>query len=63
MNTTALMGNWGVLKEKLKGKYANLTDNDLAYVKDREEEILGEIQRKTGASRDELDRFVTESCA
>lgn len=63
MNTTALMGSWGIIKSKLKQKYANLTDNDLAYVKDREHEMLGHIQEKTGASRDELERCVREACA
>ena len=58
-----LMNCWGVLKERLKLKYAQLTDNDLAYVKDCEEEILHRIAEKTGASRDELDQYVREACA
>lgn len=62
MNTTALMGSWGLIKDRLKQKYANLTDNDLAYIKDREDEMLGRIQEKTGASRDELERHVQEAC-
>jgi hypothetical protein len=58
-----LMNCWGVLKERLKQKYAQLTDNDLAYMKDCEEEILHRIAEKTGASRDELDQYVREACA
>jgi uncharacterized protein YjbJ (UPF0337 family) len=63
MNTPTLMGRWGLVKEKLKQRFANLTENDLAYVKDREHEVLGHIQEKTGASRDELDQCVREACA
>lgn len=64
MNTTALMGRWGAVKAKLKEKYGHhLTDNDLAYIKDREEQVLGHIQEKTGASREELERYVNEACA
>ena len=55
------MNHWGVIKERLKQKYAHLTDNDLAYVKDREEEILHHIAEKTGATRDELDQHVREA--
>lgn len=61
MNTTALMGNWGVVKERLKQKFAHLSDNDLAYIKDREAEVLTHIREKTGISEEELERFVSEA--
>lgn len=61
MNT--LSENWGAIKERLKQKYAHLTDNDLAYIKDREDETLHRIAAKTGVSRDELDQDVREACA
>jgi len=61
MNT--LTDHWGLIKERLKQKYAHLTDNDLAYIKDREEEILRQIAEKTGTSREELDQEVREACA
>ena len=61
MNT--MSNHWGVIKERLKQKYALLTDNDLAYIKDREEEILHHIAVKTGVSRDELDQHVREATA
>jgi hypothetical protein len=57
-----LSQHWGAIKERLKQKYAHLTDNDLAYIKDREEEILRRIAEKTGAPRDELDQYVREAC-
>lgn len=62
MNTTKLKGNWNVAKGKLKQKYGNLTDNDLTFLEGREDEMLGRIQQKTGASRDELDRYLRDEC-
>ena len=61
MNTMST--HWGVIKERLKQKYSLLTDNDLAYVKDREEEMLHRIAVKLGVSRDELDQHVREASA
>ena len=60
MNT--MTEHWGAIKERLKQKYAHLSDNDLAYIKDREEEILLRIAEKTGATRDELEQHVREAC-
>ena len=61
MNTMST--HWGVIKERLKQKYSLLTDNDLAYVKDREDEMLHRIAVKIGVSRDELDQHVREASA
>lgn len=62
MNTTTLKGDWNIVKGKLKQKYGNLTDNDLAYIDGKEEELLGRIQKRTGATRDEIERFLDEEC-
>lgn len=62
MLTTTLKDAWGVIKATLKQKYGNLTDNDLAYIYGREEEILGHIQEKTGASRDDLMHILRNDC-
>ena len=58
----SMIEHWGAIKERLKQKYAHLSDNDLAYIKDREEEILLRIAEKTGATRDELEQHVREAC-
>ncbi|MDB6113772.1 MAG: CsbD family protein [Lacunisphaera sp.] len=62
MNTDTLKGIWSVAKQKLKERYENLTDNDLAYIHGGQDEMFGQITRKTGASRDELDRYLREAC-
>jgi len=60
MNSTEnkIKGNWNIIKGKLKQEYADLTDDDLTYVEGKENELLGRIQKKTGKTQEELDRFI-----
>ena len=60
MNKLVLKGDWNIVKGKLKQKYAQLTDDDLRYVEGKEEELLGRIQKRTGKTRDELERAIDE---
>jgi uncharacterized protein YjbJ (UPF0337 family) len=62
MNQLILQENWSVSKEKLKQKYPILTDNDLAYILGKEDEMIDQIQRKTGESRDEIEKYLREEC-
>jgi uncharacterized protein YjbJ (UPF0337 family) len=62
MNQLILQENWRVSKEKLKQKYPNLTDNDLAYILGKEDEMIDQIQRRTGESRDEIEKYLREEC-
>jgi uncharacterized protein YjbJ (UPF0337 family) len=62
MNQLILQENWSVSKEKLKQKYPSLTDNDLAYILGKEDEMIDQIQRKTGESRDEIEKCLREEC-
>jgi uncharacterized protein YjbJ (UPF0337 family) len=62
MNTLQLKGNWNVVKGKLKQKYAQLTDDDLRYVEGKENELLGRLQKRTGKTREELERDLDDSC-
>ncbi len=45
---------WDAVKLKLQHKYANLTDDDLAYSVGKEDKLLGALQRKTGVPRRDL---------
>jgi uncharacterized protein YjbJ (UPF0337 family) len=60
MNSTTnkIKGNWNVIKGKLKQEYADLTDDDLTYVEGKEDELLGRIQKRTGKTQDELEKFI-----
>ena len=54
-------GNWNELKGKLKEKYGELTDDDLVYAEGQEDQLLGRLQKKTGAAKDELTKFLLEN--
>jgi uncharacterized protein YjbJ (UPF0337 family) len=54
MDKLEIKGNWNELKGKLKQKYGNLTDDDLAYAEGKEDELLGKLQKKIGKSREEV---------
>jgi uncharacterized protein YjbJ (UPF0337 family) len=53
-----IKGNWNELKGKLKEKYGELTDDDLAYAEGQEDQLLGKIQQKTGAAKEELTKML-----
>jgi uncharacterized protein YjbJ (UPF0337 family) len=44
----------------LKQKWAKLTDNDLRYVEGQEDELIGRIQKRTGETREVVERALEE---
>ena len=60
MNTLTLKGDWNVAKGKLKQKYGTLTDDDLAYERGREDELIGRIQKRVGHNREVVEHAVKE---
>jgi uncharacterized protein YjbJ (UPF0337 family) len=56
MNDLTLKGTWNETKGKLKQKYSELTDNDLAYTEGQEDELLGRLQKKLGKTKDEIKK-------
>ena len=63
MTKLEIKGDWNIAKGKLKQKWANLTDNDLKYVEGAEEELIGRIQKRTGQTREVVEKALQESCA
>jgi len=61
MNTLQIKGNWNIAKGKLKQKWADLTDDDLDYVEGKEDELVGRIQKRTGQTREEIEKAIKES--
>ncbi len=58
MDKLELKGTWNEVKGKIKQKYADLTDDDLAYEEGKDEELLGRLQTKLGKGRDELVHWI-----
>jgi len=63
MNTLEMKGNWNIIKGKLKQKWAKLTDDDLQFVEGKENELVGRIQKRTGESRENVEKAVDEACS
>jgi uncharacterized protein YjbJ (UPF0337 family) len=60
MTTLEIKGDWNITKGKLKQKWANLTDDDLKYVEGQEDELLGRIQKRTGQTREAVEKALKE---
>jgi len=55
-----LKGSWNELKGKLKQKYANLTDDDLKYEEGQDDKFIGNLQRKLGKTKEEIENTLSE---
>ncbi|MCH5684529.1 CsbD family protein [Niabella sp. W65] len=58
--TDQVKGNWNVVKGNLKQKWADLTDDDLLYEEGKEDEVIGRIQKRTGETKEDINRFIDD---
>jgi uncharacterized protein YjbJ (UPF0337 family) len=59
--TLEIKGDWNINKGKLKQKWAKLTDDDLQYADGKCDELLGRIQKRTGETREAVEKAIKES--
>ena len=55
-----IKGDWNIITGKLKQKWAQLTDDDLQFTEGKVEEVMGRIQKRTGETREEIEKAVRE---
>lgn len=60
MEELEIKGNWNVMKGKLKQKYGELSDDDLAYTKGQEDELVGKLQKKLGKTKEEIVKLISD---
>ena len=60
MNKLEIKGDWNITRGKLRQKWAQLTDDDLTYAEGKQEELLGRIQKRTGETREAIEKAVKE---
>ena len=60
MNKLEIKGDWNIIKGNLKQKWAKLTDDDLQLIDGKQDELLGRIQKRTGESREAVERAIDE---
>jgi uncharacterized protein YjbJ (UPF0337 family) len=63
MTTLEIKGDWNITKGKLKQKWAKLTDDDLQYAEGQIDELLGRIQKRTGETREVVEKALKDSSA
>jgi uncharacterized protein YjbJ (UPF0337 family) len=61
MTTLEIKGDWNITKGKLKQKWAKLTDDDLQYAEGQIDELLGRIQKRTGETREVVEKAIKDS--
>lgn len=52
--------HWDEIKGQLKQRYGQLTDDDVAFVKGKAEELLGRLREKLGMSAEDLNALLAE---
>jgi ElaB/YqjD/DUF883 family membrane-anchored ribosome-binding protein len=52
--------HWDEIKAQLRQRFAQLTDDDLAFVKGKGQELLARLREKLGLSAEDLDSLLTE---
>jgi uncharacterized protein YjbJ (UPF0337 family) len=55
MTSETLKSKWHLLKGALKEKYSKLTEDDLRYVENKEEELYHRLEEKLGKTRVQVD--------
>lgn len=58
MTNLQFKGSWNEIKGKLKQKYGQLTDNDVAFAEGKEDELLGRLQQRLGKSKEDLRKEI-----
>lgn len=58
MTNLEIKGDWNITKGKLKKKWSNLTDNDLEYSEGQQDELIGRIQKRTGQTREAVEKAI-----
>ena len=56
----AWKGNWNEVKNKLKQKFASLTDEDLFYEEGKEDELMVRLQKKLSMTREEIEGLLSK---
>ena len=63
MDSLEIKGDWNIIKGTLKQKWAQLTDDDLRFAEGKSDELIGRIQKRTGETREAVERAVKDACS
>jgi hypothetical protein len=54
------MVNWDETKERLKQKISTLTDDNLLFVREKQEELLRRLEAKLGQTREVIIKIISK---
>jgi uncharacterized protein YjbJ (UPF0337 family) len=60
MNWDIIEGRWNQLKGSVRGRWAKLTDDDVAAVGAKKDQLVGRIQERYGVARDDAEQQVDQ---
>ena len=60
MNWDRIKGNWTQVTGRVKEQWGKLTDDDLAVVAGRREQLGGKIQERYGVAKDDAEKQLAE---
>jgi uncharacterized protein YjbJ (UPF0337 family) len=58
MNWTQIEGRWQTLSGQLKSQWAKLTDDDVANIAGKRDQLLGKLQQRYGVLKDDADQQI-----
>lgn len=58
MNWTQIEGRWQTLSGQLKSQWAKLTDDDVANIAGKREQLLGKLQERYGVLKEDADKQI-----
>jgi uncharacterized protein YjbJ (UPF0337 family) len=61
MNWDRIEGNWKQFTGKVKEKWGKLTDDELAEIGGKKDQLVGKIQERYGYERDRAERELDEA--
>lgn len=58
MNWDQIAGNWKQMNGKVREKWGKLTDDDLAVVEGKRDQLIGRIQERYGVAKEKAEEQV-----
>ena len=58
MNWDRIEGNWKEFKGKIQTKWRKLTEDDLAVVQGKRDELAGRLQQRYGYAKDQAEKEI-----
>jgi uncharacterized protein YjbJ (UPF0337 family) len=60
MNWDQIKGDWKTFKGKVREKWGDLTDDDVARIDGKREQLVGGLQKRYGIAKEEAERQVKD---